>query len=75
MAVRMRVVGWEVRPIVMADDGDTLTAVPVAPQTIAATAWTAFKDGGDLTALEHLRSQIERESDASDAARRPHTGY
>lgn len=56
---RMRLVGWEVKPIVMADDGDYLTPVPVGAQTIPAAGWDAFKAGGDAAALEQLRAQIE----------------
>jgi len=59
MNVRMRLVGWEVRPIVVVDDGENLTSVPVNPQTISSAGWQAFKDGGDAAALEALRKQIE----------------
>jgi hypothetical protein len=55
----MRVVGWQVQPIVMADDGDNLTPVNVQPVTISAAQWQAFKDGGDEQALEQVRAQIE----------------
>lgn len=56
---RMRLVGWQVQPVVMADDGDNLTPVPIAPQIIPATQWEAFKGGGDATALEGIRQQVE----------------
>ncbi len=59
MTVRMRLVGWNVQPIVMADDGENLTPVSVGPQMIQASAWDAFKVGGDAKALEILRQQIE----------------
>lgn len=39
VTTRMRLVGWEVRPVVMADDGDNLTPVPVNPQMIPASQW------------------------------------
>lgn len=59
MSARMRLVGWEVRPVVMADDGENLTPVNIAPQVIPAAAWQTFKDGGDSEALDKLRAQIE----------------
>ena len=55
----MRLMGWIVRPIVMADDGENLTPIEVSPQTILAAQWQAFKDGGDTKALEGLRAEIE----------------
>ena len=55
----MRVVGWNVHPVVMADDGENLSPVQVSAQTIPAVAWEAFKDGGDVEALEALREQVE----------------
>jgi len=60
MSARMRLVGWEVRPVVMADDGETLAPVNIGPQMIPAAAWQAFKDGGDNEALAGLRAQIEQ---------------
>lgn len=57
---RMRLVGWEVRPVVMLDDGDQLTPVQVGSQTIAAADWDGFKNGGDERALDRLREQVER---------------
>lgn len=59
----MRVVGWQVQPIVMLDDGDNLTSIPVQPQTIARAAWQAFKDGGDDIAIDQLRVQLETPSE------------
>ena len=59
MGKRMRVVGWNVQPVIMADDGENLTEVQVQPQRITAAQWQAFKAGGDETALESLRRQVE----------------
>jgi hypothetical protein len=56
---RMRVVSWEVRPMIMADDDENLEAVQVGPQVIPAARWQAFKDGGDAEALENVRRQVE----------------
>lgn len=63
MAIRMRLVGWNVQPVVMADDGENLTAVEVSGQMIPAAQWQRFKDGGDEEALAALREQVERISD------------
>jgi hypothetical protein len=60
----MRLVGWQVQPVVMADDGDNLTPVNIGPQMIPAAQWQAFKDGGDVQALAHIRQQIEGEPEA-----------
>ena len=67
MSVRMRLIGWEVRPIIMADDGENLTSVPVNPQTIAAPAWEKFKDGGDEEALSSLRAIVETTPEGESA--------
>lgn len=56
---RMRLVGWEVRPIVMADDGDYLVPVPVDPMTIPSARWDEFKAGKDEEALAGVRAEIE----------------
>jgi hypothetical protein len=58
-APRMRLVGWQVQPIVMADDGENLTMVNVQGAQILAADWQAFKDGGDAAALEQVRRQVE----------------
>ncbi|MGI8452144.1 MAG: hypothetical protein ACR2MP_34155 [Streptosporangiaceae bacterium] len=57
--MRMRLVGWQVVPVVMADDGENLEAVQVQPQMIPAGQWAAFKAGGDEQALTGLRQQLE----------------
>lgn len=59
MSTRMRIVGWEVRPVVMADDGDNLDPIQVGPQMIPAAQWEAFKAGGDAQALAGIQQQIE----------------
>ena len=55
----MRVVGWQVVPVIMADDGENLEPVEVRGQQILAAQWQAFKDGGDEAALDGLRAQVE----------------
>lgn len=59
MSARLRIVGWNVQPVVMADDGDNLTPLPVAPQMVNAADWEAFKAGGDVEALAAIRAQVE----------------
>lgn len=56
---RMRLVGWNVQPVLMADDGENLTPVQVGATMITAANWDEFKEGGDKLALEDLRAQIE----------------
>jgi hypothetical protein len=56
---RMRLVGWNIQPVIMSDDGENLTPVPVQATMIPAAGWQEFKDGGDKSALEDLRAQIE----------------
>jgi hypothetical protein len=57
---RLRVVGWTVQPVVMADDGENLTPLEVGAQMVPAAGWEAFKDGGDEAALDQLRAQVEK---------------
>jgi hypothetical protein len=59
MAKRMRVLGWQVMPVIVIDDGDSLEQQPVQAQIVSLKEWKAFKDGGDEAALASLRSQIE----------------
>jgi hypothetical protein len=59
MTTRMRLVGWNVQPVVMADDGANLTPMNVGPQMVPAAQWEDFKAGGDVKALESIRQQIE----------------
>jgi len=67
MPVRLRLVGWNVQPVLMADDGDELVAVPVTSHYIPASDWEQFKHGGDEEALEILRKQVE-DGDGDPAA-------
>ena len=60
MSARIRLVGWQVQPVVMADDGENLTPVQVSGRMIPASEWQAFKDGGDAAALEAVRRQFEQ---------------
>lgn len=55
---RIRLVGWNVQPVVMIDDGDNLIPTQIAPQLILAVAWQAFKDGGDTHVIDGLRAQL-----------------
>jgi len=66
MSTRMRLVGWNVQPVVMADDGENLTPLEVGAQMIPAAQWDAFKAGGDTTALGNIRAQIEEPEPETD---------
>lgn len=57
----MRVKGWQVVPIVEADDGtdEGTHGVQVKPTVIHVRDWAAFKNGGDEEALAGLRAQVE----------------
>ena len=59
MTARVRVVGWKVQPILMADDGEHLTPLNVSATMIPAADWDSFKAGGDEKALEQVRAQME----------------
>jgi hypothetical protein len=63
MARRMRLIGWNVQPVVMADDGENLAPVQVNGTQVLAADWQAFKDGGDAEALEGVRAQVEATAD------------
>lgn len=58
MNPRVRIIGWQVLPIVMLDDGENLTPIPVQPLTVAAKDWQEFKDGGDTLAIDSVRQQM-----------------
>jgi hypothetical protein len=55
----MRLLGWQVQPVIMIDDGENLEQAHVQPQFIAARQWDQFKDGGDEAALAQLRAETE----------------
>lgn len=59
LSKRMRVVGWNVQPVVMVDDGDNLTPVQVQPLQVPQADWQAFVDGGWQSSLETVREQVE----------------
>jgi hypothetical protein len=69
---KVRIVGWRVQPIVMLDDGENLTPLPLDPVDIPAAEWRAFKARGDAQAVADLRSRYEKDEKpaANRAARR-----
>ena len=67
MTTRMRLVGWQVQPVIMADDGENLAPVNVQGTQILAAGWQAFKDGGDAAALDQLRVQVEGAASAGQS--------
>lgn len=58
MSSRLRVVGWNVQPVVMVDDGEDLTPLTVEHRMIPASQWAEFKNGGDAAALDSVREQL-----------------
>lgn len=58
IAPRVRIVGWRVQPIVMLDDGENLSPLPVQALEVAAQHWQEFKDGGDAEAIDSIRQQV-----------------
>jgi hypothetical protein len=69
MADRLRLVGWNIQPVLMVDDGENLTPIQVPPISISAGQWEQFKNGGDEQALAELREQYARQSQALDGKR------
>jgi hypothetical protein len=59
--MRLRVVGWTVAPVLMADDGENLTPLNVPAVHIAAADWPAFTEGGWKDQLDRLRDQVENQ--------------
>lgn len=77
MSARMRLVGWNVQPVVMADDGENLTPIKIEGGAvfIPAVGWEAFKAGGDAEALAAIREQIESEAHVAEPSAKPvHNG-
>lgn len=55
---RLRVVGYLIQPQLMADDGETLTPLPVQPVTIPAADWANVREVV-AAGIEQLRQQVE----------------
>jgi hypothetical protein len=62
----MRLIGWNVQPIVMADGGEFLTPVETSVVHIPAGRWPWFKGGADERALEGVRRQVEGTAPAGE---------
>lgn len=62
----MRVVGWEVRPVIMADDGDSLEPLQVQLQFVPHRQWPQFTSVGYRESLEQLRRQVEQPDPPED---------
>lgn len=63
MTNRVRIVQWNVQPVVMVDDGEILTPLPVEALSIAAADWPAWAENGWRAAVEQLRAQVEGPSE------------
>jgi hypothetical protein len=55
----MRLVGWNVTPVVMLDDGENLTPVNVPAAFVPAREWDGFSAGGWQEHLAGLAKQLE----------------
>ncbi len=58
MTARLRIVAYQVLPQLLADDGQTLTPLNVAPVTIPAAEWPGVL-GIVAAGIEQLRQQVE----------------
>lgn len=56
---QVRVIGWDVRPVLMVDDGEHLTPLDVQPVTVLAVHWDQFKNGGDAKAITDIQAQVD----------------
>mgnify|MGYP000234550922 FL=1 len=74
-APRIRLVGWNVQPVIMIDDGENLTPTQIAPQMIPAAGWQAFKDGGDAEALAACQAQVDEAARVQIDPDHPWMGY
>lgn len=48
MTMRLRVVGWQVQPVLMADDDINLIPIPSDTRLINTHEWDQWKSGGDI---------------------------
>lgn len=55
---KLRVIGWQVQLLAMADDGESLETVNVQPVTIPVKQWEEFKNGGDERAVAMVEAQV-----------------
>lgn len=60
---KARIVGWNVQPVVMVDDGDDLVSQPVEPMFIPAKQWDEWSAQGWQADVDTLKKQIESEED------------
>lgn len=63
MGKRLRIVGWQVQPQLMVDDGENLQPLNTQPITIPHSEWDEFVDGGWEEAIGRVREQVEADED------------
>lgn len=66
--MKLRIVGYQIQPILMRDDGDSLETVPVDPIFLRAKD---FADFDPDNALAPIRAQIEGYQEISPDEARP----
>lgn len=62
---RPRIVSITVQPVVLMDDGVTLTPLPVAPVEVPAHVWDTFASGG-LAAIQAQVEELAAQAQAGD---------
>ncbi|MDP8928681.1 MAG: hypothetical protein M3O70_08935 [Actinomycetota bacterium] len=60
MGRRLRIVGWQIQPVMMVDDGENLTPLPVQPVEVPHSRWEEFAKAGWRDAVEQIRVAVEQ---------------
>jgi hypothetical protein len=75
---RVRLLKVMVQPVVVIDDGDTLTEHVVAPVVVPAAEWDAFVDHGFTDGLAELEQRVSapqpNDDEHADPAEQPGGG-
>jgi hypothetical protein len=59
MTTRVRLLKVIVQPVVVIDDGETLTELVGQPATVSAAQWPTYATTEFAAAMEQLRQQVE----------------
>lgn len=60
--MKLRAVQFIVTPVLVADDGETLTPVPAEPITVPASAWPTFATDQWPKALAEAEAQLNADA-------------
>lgn len=58
MTTKLRVIKMVLQPVVVLDDGETLTEIEVQPIVVPWKAWDAYVNGGLAEAMAQLEAQL-----------------